>query len=156
MATVSLKNVMKIYPHGADQAKPKKAKKNAAPNPEEEKVNLQITEKGVVAVQQFSLGFRDIGRFAAARHGLLITRVAEIRERTRTYAILDASTAQNVALVGQRLSIDSFTAVVRDHYENIADVLIYRSSDSQVIETATGSSDTSTRTVAFPMSGAYA
>ena len=58
MATVSLKNVMKIYPHSAEQKKPKKAKKGAAPI-EENKVNLQITEKGVIAVQQFNLDIKD-------------------------------------------------------------------------------------------------
>ncbi len=36
----------------------------------------------------------EFGRYAVARHGLLISRVAEVRERTRTYAILDTSTAQ--------------------------------------------------------------
>ena len=36
----------------------------------------------------------ELGRYAVARHGLLICRVAEVRERTRAYAILDAGTAQ--------------------------------------------------------------
>ena len=56
MATVTLKNVMKIYPHSND-AKPKKAKKGEVV--EEKKVNLQITEKGVIAVQQFNLDIAD-------------------------------------------------------------------------------------------------
>ena len=55
MATVSLKNVMKIYPHSADEKK-KKKKKGDAP---EKKTNLQITERGVVAVQQFNLDIAD-------------------------------------------------------------------------------------------------
>ena len=42
MATVSLKNVMKIYPHSGDQKKKKGKKADAAP---EKKVNLQVTEK---------------------------------------------------------------------------------------------------------------
>ncbi len=59
MAAVSLKNVMKIYPHSND-AKPKKAKKaKNGEAPEEKKVNLQVTEKGVVAVQQFDLDIAD-------------------------------------------------------------------------------------------------
>jgi len=58
MATVTLKNVKKIYPHSADQKKPKKAKKGEAPV-EEKKVNLQITDKGVVAVQEFNLDIAD-------------------------------------------------------------------------------------------------
>ena len=57
MASLTLKNIMKIYPHSGDQKKEKKAKKGASA--EEKKVNLQITEKGVIAVQQFSLDIAD-------------------------------------------------------------------------------------------------
>ena len=58
MASLTLKNVMKIYPHNGDDAKKaKKAKKGEVK--EEKKVNLQITEKGVVAVQQFNLEIKD-------------------------------------------------------------------------------------------------
>ena len=58
MASMTLKNVMKIYPHNGDDAKKaKKAKKGEVK--EEKKVNLQITEKGVVAVQQFNLEIKD-------------------------------------------------------------------------------------------------
>ena len=55
MATVQLKNVMKIYPFSGDEAK--KAKKKG--DTEEKKVNLQKTDKGVVAVQQFNLDIAD-------------------------------------------------------------------------------------------------
>lgn len=58
MATVTLKNVKKIYPYSGDQKKVKKAKKGEAPV-EEKKVNLQITDKGVVAVQEFNLDIKD-------------------------------------------------------------------------------------------------
>ena len=58
MASMTLKNVMKIYPHNGDDAKKaKKAKKGEVK--EEKKINLQITEKGVVAVQQFNLEIKD-------------------------------------------------------------------------------------------------
>ena len=57
MATVTLKDVKKIYPHSNDR-KPKKAKKGEAPA-EEKKVNLQITDEGVVAVQAFNLDIAD-------------------------------------------------------------------------------------------------
>ena len=46
---------MKIYPHSGDDKK-KKKKKGDAP---EKKTNLQITERGVVAVQQFNLDIAD-------------------------------------------------------------------------------------------------
>ena len=58
MASLTLKNVKKIYPHNGDDAKKKKKKKNAD-EPEKEKVNLQITEEGVVAVQEFNLEIAD-------------------------------------------------------------------------------------------------
>ena len=56
MASLSLKNVKKIYPHNGDDAKKKKKKKGDV---EEKKVNLQITDKGVVAVQEFNLDIAD-------------------------------------------------------------------------------------------------
>ena len=55
MASMQLKSIMKIYPHSGDR-KPKKGKKVEN---EEEKVNLQITEKGVIAVQEFNLDVAD-------------------------------------------------------------------------------------------------
>ena len=58
MASLTLKNVMKIYPHNGDDAKQAKKKKKKD-EPEKEKINLQITEKGVVAVQQFNLEIAD-------------------------------------------------------------------------------------------------
>ena len=54
MATLSLKNVKKIYPH-SDQKKPKKRKGE----PAEKKHNLEITDEGVVAVQEFNLDIAD-------------------------------------------------------------------------------------------------
>ena len=57
MASVTLKNVKKIYPLNGDDAKKKKKKKGEETT--EKKVNLQITDKGVVAVQEFSLDIKD-------------------------------------------------------------------------------------------------
>ena len=59
MATVTLKNIKKIYPHNGDDAKQAKKKKKKDDEPVKEKVNLQITEEGVVAVQEFNLEIRD-------------------------------------------------------------------------------------------------
>ena len=60
MASLTLKNVKKIYPHNGDDAKKaKKKKKKHEDEPEQEKVNLQITEQGVVAVQEFNLEIAD-------------------------------------------------------------------------------------------------
>ncbi len=57
MATVQLKNIKKVYPYVSGEDK--KRKKKGADEPEKKKVNLQITDEGVVAVQQFSLDIRD-------------------------------------------------------------------------------------------------
>ena len=56
MASVVLKDVMKIYPNTAGEGK--KKKKKGAEEPEK-KHNLQITDRGVVAVQQFNLEIAD-------------------------------------------------------------------------------------------------
>ena len=55
MAEVILKNIKKIYPNY--EVKKHKKKKNAGV--EEKKVNLQVTDEGVVAVQAFSLDIAD-------------------------------------------------------------------------------------------------
>ena len=59
MASLTLKNVKKIYPFSGDEEKKAKKKKKKADEPEKEKVNLQITDKGVVAVQEFNLDVQD-------------------------------------------------------------------------------------------------
>ena len=53
MAEVILKNIKKVYPYVSGEEKKKKQHK--ADEPEKKKVNLQITDEGVVAVQEFSL-----------------------------------------------------------------------------------------------------
>jgi multiple sugar transport system ATP-binding protein len=56
MATVQLKNIKKVYPYISGEQKKSKKK---ADQPEKKKINLQITDEGVVAVQQFSLDIKD-------------------------------------------------------------------------------------------------
>ena len=58
MATLTLKNIKKIYPHNGEDAKKAKKKKKGDEQPEK-KTNLQITEQGVVAVQEFNLEIKD-------------------------------------------------------------------------------------------------
>ncbi len=57
MATVQLKNIKKVYPFISGEQK--KSKKKKADEPEKKKVNLQITDEGVVAVQEFNLDIAD-------------------------------------------------------------------------------------------------
>ena len=56
MASLTLKNIKKVYPFNGDDAKQKKKKKGDGP---EKKTNLQITDEGVVAVQEFNLEIKD-------------------------------------------------------------------------------------------------
>ena len=57
MATVELRNIKKVYPFISGEQK--KSKKKKADEPEKKKANLQITDEGVVAVQEFSLEIKD-------------------------------------------------------------------------------------------------
>ena len=62
MAEVILKDIVKIYPY--IDKKPKRSLidriiKRKAPQPEKKKTNLQITDRGVVAVQNFNLKIED-------------------------------------------------------------------------------------------------
>ena len=59
MASLTLKNIKKVYPFNGDDAKQAKKKKKNADEPAKKKVNLQITAEGVVAVQEFNLDIAD-------------------------------------------------------------------------------------------------
>ena len=59
MASLSLKNITKIYPHSGDDAKKAKKKAKKGEEPEKKKVNLKVTEEGVIAVQEFNLEIAD-------------------------------------------------------------------------------------------------
>ena len=60
MAEVKLVNIKKVYPFSGDEKKKKKfLKKETEKNPETNKPNLQITDEGVVAVQEFNLDIKD-------------------------------------------------------------------------------------------------
>lgn len=58
MASLTLKNIKKVYPFNGDDAKQAKKKKKGD-EPEKKKINLQITDEGVIAVQEFSLDIAD-------------------------------------------------------------------------------------------------
>ena len=57
MAKVTLKGIKKIYPFSGNEEKKSKKKKDQASD--ENKANLQVTDKGVVAVQDFNLEIAD-------------------------------------------------------------------------------------------------
>ena len=56
MASLTLKDIKKVYPNSEEK---KSKKKKKGDEPEKQKANLQITDEGVVAVQQFSLDIAD-------------------------------------------------------------------------------------------------
>ncbi len=58
MATVKLQNIMKIYPFAGDSKKERRRRKKKD-EPTHRTAHLEITDKGVVAVQQFNLDIAD-------------------------------------------------------------------------------------------------
>ena len=56
MATVQLSNIKKVYPFQSGEQKRQRKRRDTTP---ERKNNLQITDEGVVAVQEFSLDIAD-------------------------------------------------------------------------------------------------
>ncbi len=59
MSSITLKGIRKVYPIADDIKKKKKGKKAPMPPQEGFVPNLQITEEGVVAVQDFNLEIKD-------------------------------------------------------------------------------------------------
>ena len=102
MATVILKNVKKIYPYLGDEEK--RARKSKKKNTEgvSTKVNLQITDKGVVAVQEFNLEIADkefivlVGPSGCGKSTTL-RMVAGLEEITEGELIIDDKIVNDVA-----------------------------------------------------------
>ena len=101
MATVVLKNVKKIYPYlGDEEKKARKNKKNT--EGVSTKVNLQITDKGVVAVQEFNLEIADkefivlVGPSGCGKSTTL-RMVAGLEEITEGELIIDDKIVNDVA-----------------------------------------------------------
>ena len=98
MATVQLRNIKKVYPYISGEQK-KSRKKNDKP---EKKFNLQITDEGVVAVQEFSLDIQDkefivlVGPSGCGKSTTL-RMVAGLEEITDGDLIIDGKRVNNVA-----------------------------------------------------------
>ncbi len=98
MATVTLKGVKKIYPHSNDD---KKKKKKAGDAPVK-KTNLQITDKGVVAVQEFNLDIADqefivlVGPSGCGKSTTL-RMVAGLEEISEGQLLIDGKVVNDVA-----------------------------------------------------------
>ena len=126
MASVQLKNIKKGYPYISGEDK-KKNKKNNADEPEK-KINLQITDEGVVAVQQFSLDIKDkefivlVGPSGCGKSTTL-RMVAGLEEISGGELIIDGKVMNDVAPKDRDIAMVFQNYALYPHmtvYENMA------------------------------------
>ena len=139
MASLTLKNVKKIYPHSGDDARRKKAKKGEVV---EKRNNLQITEQGVVAVQEFNLDIADkefivlVGPSGCGKSTTL-RMVAGLEEISEGDLLIDgvrvndiAPKDRDIAMVFQNYALYPHMSV----YDNIAFALKLRKTPKDEID----------------------
>ena len=140
MAGLTLKNIKKIYPHSGDQKKPKKAKKGEAA--EEKKVNLQVTDEGVVAVQEFNLDIADkefivlVGPSGCGKSTTL-RMVAGLEEISAGELYIDGKLVNDVAPKDRDIAMVFQNYALYPHmtvYENMAFPLKLRKMDKAEID----------------------
>ena len=132
---------MKIYPNAAGDTKKKKTKKGEAPA-EEKKSNLQITEKGVVAEQQFNIDIADkefivlVGPSGCGKSTTL-RMIAGLEEISEGEVIIDGRVVNDVppkdrdiAMVFQNYALYPHMTV----YENMAFSLKLKKVDKKTID----------------------
>ena len=140
MASVQLKNIKKVYPYISGEDKKKNKKKNA--DEPEKKINLQITDEGVVAVQQFSLDIKDkefivlVGPSGCGKSTTL-RMVAGLEEISGGELVIDgkvmndvAPKARDIAMVFQNYALYPHMTV----YENMAFSLKLRHTPKEEID----------------------
>lgn len=141
MATVTLKNVKKIYPFISGETKKKKKKKDAAAD-EEKKANLQITEQGVVAVQEFNLDIADkefivlVGPSGCGKSTTL-RMVAGLEEISEGELYIDGKLMNDVAPKDRDIAMVFQNYALYPHmtvYENMAFSLKLRKEPKDVID----------------------
>ncbi|MBP5295285.1 MAG: ATP-binding cassette domain-containing protein, partial [Lachnospiraceae bacterium] len=126
MATVELRNIKKIYPFvSGEEKKSKKKKKDDEP---EKKVNLQITDQGVVAVQQFSLDIADkefivlVGPSGCGKSTTL-RMIAGLEEITEGDLLIDGKRVNDIAPKDRDIAMVFQNYALYPHmtvYENMA------------------------------------
>ncbi len=138
MANVSLVNVKKIYPFVSGEGKKKKKKDE----PEEKKVNLQITEQGVVAVQEFNLEIADkefivlVGPSGCGKSTTL-RMVAGLEEITEGQLLINGKVMNDVAPKDRDIAMVFQNYALYPHmtvYENMAFSLKLRKEKKDVID----------------------
>ena len=137
MATVQLKNIKKVYPY--DSGEEKKKKKGEEP---ENQVNLQITEEGVVAVQEFNLDIADkefivlVGPSGCGKSTTL-RMVAGLEEITAGELYIDGKLVNDVAPKDRDISMVFQNYALYPHmtvYENMAFSLKLRHTPKDIID----------------------
>ena len=125
MAEVQLRNIKKVYPFVSGEDKKKKKKKDDEP---EKKINLQITDEGVVAVQEFNLDVKDkefivlVGPSGCGKSTTL-RMVAGLEEITEGDLIIDGKLMNDVAPKDRDIAMVFQNYALYPHmtvYENMA------------------------------------
>ena len=140
MATVTLKNVKKIYPFVSGEGK--KKKKKGKDEPEEKKVNLQITEQGVVAVQEFNLDIADkefivLCGPSGCGKSTTLRMVAGLEEISEGELYIDGKLMNDVAPKDRDIAMVFQNYALYPHmtvYENMAFSLKLRKEKKEVID----------------------
>ena len=141
MATLQLKNVKKIYPFVSGEEK-KGKKKKKEDEPEKEKVNLQITEEGVVAVQEFSIDVADkefivlVGPSGCGKSTTL-RMIAGLEEITEGELLIDGKVMNDIAPKDRDIAMVFQNYALYPHmtvYENMAFSLKLRKMDKNEID----------------------
>jgi multiple sugar transport system ATP-binding protein len=139
VAEVILKNIKKVYPYVSGEKK-KRGKKGS--EPEKKKVNLQITDEGVVAVQQFSLDIADkefivlVGPSGCGKSTTL-RMVAGLEEISDGQLIIDGKVMNDVAPKDRDIAMVFQSYALYPHmtvYENMAFALKLRKLDRKTID----------------------
>ena len=140
MATVQLKNIKKVYPFISGEQK--KSKKKKADEPEKKKVNLQITDEGVVAVQSFNLDIADkefivlVGPSGCGKSTTL-RMVAGLEEISGGELIIDGKVMNDVAPKDRDIAMVFQNYALYPHmsvYDNMAFSLKLRKEPKDVID----------------------
>ena len=140
MASVQLKNIKKVYPYISGEDKKKNKKKNA--DEPEKKINLQITDEGVVAVQQFSLDIKDkefivlVGPSGSGKSTTL-RMVAGLEEISGGELVIDGKVMNDVAPKDRDIAMVFQNYALYPHmtvYENMAFSLKLRHTPKEEID----------------------
>ena len=141
MATVQLKNIRKVYPTIRGESKaPKKKKKGE--EPPEKRTKLQVTDEGVVAVQEFSLDIADkefivlVGPSGCGKSTTL-RMVAGLEDITSGELLIDGKVMNDVAPKDRDIAMVFQNYALYPHmtvYENMAFSLKLRKTPKDEID----------------------